>query len=45
MHQKEKKILKNEGALRDLWDIVKCNNVCIIEVQEGEQRTRDQEHS
>jgi len=28
---------RNEGSLRDLWDNVRCTNICIIEVPEGEK--------
>ena len=33
---KEKRIFKNESSLRDLWDNIKHNNICIIGVPEGE---------
>ena len=35
---KEKRMKRNEGSLRDLWDNIKCNNICIIGVPEGEER-------
>ena len=31
---------KNEDSLRDLWDNIKCTNICIIRVLEGEQREK-----
>ena len=31
---------RNEDSLRDLWDSIKCNNICITEVPEGEERER-----
>ena len=33
----EKRMKRNEGSLRDLWDIIKCT-ICIIGVLEGEGR-------
>ena len=35
--QKEKRILKNEASLRDLWDKMKHTNICIMEVPEREE--------
>ena len=34
---------RNEDSPRDLWDNIKCNNICIIGVPEGEERERGQE--
>ena len=34
----EKRMKKNEDSLRDLWDNVKCTNIRIIGVPEGEER-------
>ena len=31
---------KNEDSLRDLWDNIKCTNICIIGVPEGEKREK-----
>lgn len=28
----------NEDSLRELWDNVKCTNICIIGVLEGEEK-------
>ena len=36
--EKEKRILKSEDNLRDLWDNIKWNNIYIIGVPEGKQR-------
>ena len=37
--QNNKKIMKRtENSLRDLWDNIKHNNICIIRVPEGEER-------
>ncbi|KAF6323390.1 hypothetical protein mRhiFer1_008368 [Rhinolophus ferrumequinum] len=41
--QKEKRIKNNENSLRDLWDNIKCNNIRILGVPEGEERVRDRE--
>ena len=41
---KEKRMKRNEDSLRDLWDSIKCNNICIIGVPEGEERERTQEN-
>ena len=35
---KEKRMKINEYSLRDLWDNIKCTNICIIGVPEGEER-------
>ena len=35
---KEKRMKRNEDSLRELWDIIKCNNICIIGLPEGEER-------
>ena len=40
-HGTEKRKKKNnEDSLRDLWDNIKCTNICIIGVPEGEERER-----
>ena len=33
---KEKRMKRNEDSQRDLWDNIKCTNICIIGVPEGE---------
>ena len=37
---KEKRMKRNEDSLRDLWDNIKHNNICIIGVPEGEEREK-----
>ena len=39
----EKIMKKNEDSLRDLWGNIKCTNICIIGVPEGEQREKGPE--
>ena len=34
---KERRMIRNENSLRDLWDI-KCTNLCIIGVPEGQRK-------
>ena len=34
---------RNEDSLRDLWDNIKCTNICIIGVTEGEEREKGPE--
>ena len=34
---KEKRMKRNEDSIRDLWDNIKCNNIHIIGVPEGEE--------
>ena len=34
----EKRMKRNEDSLRDLWDNIKCTNIHIIGVPEGEER-------
>ena len=40
---KEKRMKRNEDSLRDLWDNIKCTNVHIIGVPEGEEREKGPE--
>ena len=35
---KEKRMKRNQDSLRDLWDNMKCTNIHIIGVLEGEER-------
>ena len=39
----EKRMKRNEDSLRDLWDNIKCNNMCIIGIPEGEEREKGPE--
>ena len=41
---KDKRMKRNEDSLRDLWDNIKCNNIHIIGVPEGEERERIQQN-
>ena len=34
----EKRVKRNEYSLRDLWHDIKCTNIHIIRVPEGEER-------
>ena len=38
---KEKRMKRNEDSLRDLWDNIKCNNICIIGVQKEKRERKD----
>ena len=40
---KEKRRKRNEDSLRDIWDNIKRNNICIIGVPEGEEREKGPE--
>ena len=40
----EKRMKRNQDSLRDLWDNMKCSNIHIIWVPEGEQRERTWEN-
>ena len=40
---KEKWMKRNEDSLRDLWDNIKRNNICILGVPEGEEREKGPE--
>ena len=41
--KREKRLKRNEDSLRKLWDNVKCTNICIIGVPEGEEREKGTE--
>ena len=41
---KEKRMKRIEDNLRDLWDNIKCTNIHIIGVPEGEERERTREN-
>ena len=38
---KQKKMKRNEDSLRDLWDNIKHNNICIIGVPKEKRRGKD----
>ena len=38
--KREKRLKRNEDSLRELWDNVKCTNIHIIGVPEGEERKK-----
>ena len=37
---REKRIKRNEDSLRDHWDNIKCTNIRIIGVPEGEEKDK-----
>ena len=39
----EKRLKRNKDSPRDLWDNIKCTNICIIGVPEGEERNKGPE--
>ena len=41
--EKRKRLKTNEESLRELWDNIKCKNICIIGVPEGEEREKETE--
>ena len=41
--KREKRLKTNEESLRELWDNVKCTNIHIIGVPEGEERQKGTE--
>ena len=42
-HNIEKAMKRYENRLRDLWDNIKCINICVIGVPEGEERDKGPE--
>ena len=42
--KREKRLKTNEESLRELWNNVKCTNIRIIGVPEGEERERGQKN-
>ena len=38
---KEKRMKRNEDSLRDLWDNIKYNNICIIRLPEEKRERKD----
>lgn len=41
--KREKRLKRNEESLREIWDNVKCTNIHIIGVPEGEERERERD--
>ena len=41
--KREKRLKTHEESLRELWDNVKCTNIRIIKVPEGEEREKGTE--
>ena len=41
--KREKRLKTNEESLRELWDNIKCTNIRIIGVPEGEEREKETE--
>ena len=41
--KREKRLKRNEESLRELWDNVKCSNICIIGMPEREEREKGTE--
>ena len=41
--KKEKRMLRNEDRVRGLWNSIKCTNIRIIGVPEGEEREKGPE--
>ena len=41
--KKEKRLKTNEESLRELWENMKCTNIRIIGVLEGEEREKETE--
>ena len=39
----ELRMKRNEDSLRDLWDNIKGNNMCIIGIPEGEEKEKGPE--
>ena len=42
--KREKRLKRNENSLRELWDNIKCTNIHIIGVPEGEEREGDRKN-
>ena len=40
---KEKRMKRNEDSLRDVWDNIKCTNIHIVRVPDGEGREKGPE--
>ena len=44
VQQDEKRFKKNKYNLRELWDNMKCNNICIIGILKREEREQEIEN-
>ena len=42
--EKEKRVRKNEEVIREMQDNMKCNNICIIGIPEGEEEEQEIEN-
>ena len=42
--KKEKKMKTSEHSLKDLWENIKCTNICLLEVPEIWERKGHREH-
>ena len=38
--KRKKRMRRNEDSLRDFWENIKCANICIIGVPEGEENQK-----
>ena len=38
--QTERRMKKNESNIWDVWDNIKCTNICLLRVAEGEERKK-----
>lgn len=36
---------ENEYRLREIWDTIKCTNICIMGVPEGEKREKQKKNT
>ena len=36
----EKRMKRNKDSLRDIWDNIRCTNICIVGVLEGKEREK-----
>ena len=41
--EQKKRMKRNKDSLRDLWDNIKCTNIHIVVVPEGEERDKGPE--
>ena len=41
--KREKRLKRNEESLRELWDNIKCTNIRIVGMPEGEEREKETE--